>query len=199
MNTLLRQSFVAASILLLSACATNQPTITSETRAGVDISQYKTYGWFSPLATDKAGYSSIVSSNFKTAIQNEMYARGYVYDANSPQLLININASSQERMDVSSAPTVSMGYYGYRGGFGYGFGVPVYGADVETSYYKVGTVTIDVVDAQKKELIWTGTLEGVLNKKALENPGAAIQSAVTQIYAKYPVPAKVASTPPPAQ
>ena len=192
MKTLLRQSIVAASVLLLSACATNQPTITSETRQGVDITQYKTYGWFSPLATDKAGYSSIVSSNFKSAIQNQMAARGYVYDASSPQLLVNINASSQERMDVSSAPSVSMGYYGYRGGFGYGLGMPIYGADVETSYYKVGTVTIDVVDAQKKELIWTGTLEGVLNKKAMENPGAAIQSAVAQIYAKYPVPAMVA-------
>ena len=196
MKTLLRQSIVAASVLLLSACATNQPTITSETRQGVDITQYKTYGWFSPLATDKAGYSSIVSSNFKSAIQNQMAARGYVYDASSPQLLVNINASSQERMDVSSAPSVSMGYYGYRGGFGYGLGMPIYGADVETNYYKVGTVTIDVVDAQKKELIWTGTLEGVLNKKAMENPGAAIQSAVAQIYAKYPVPAMVAPSTP---
>lgn len=199
MKNLLLQSFVAASVLLLSACATNQPTITSETRQGVDITQYRTYGWFNPLATDKAGYSSIVSSNFKSAIQNEMSARGYVYDASAPQLLVNINATSQERMEVSSAPSVSMGYYGYRGGFGYGLGMPIYGADVETSYYKVGTVTIDVVDAQKKELIWTGTLEGVLNKKAMENPGAAIQSAVAQIYAKYPVPAMAAPIPPPVK
>lgn len=198
MKNLLRHSVLAASVLLMSACATNQPTITSETRAGVDIAQYKTYGWFTPLATDKAGYSSIVSSNFKSAIQNQMAARGYVYDANAPQLLININATSQERMDVSSAPTVSMGYYGYRGGFGYGLGMPIYGADVETNYYKVGTVTIDLVDAQKKELIWTGTLEGVLNKKAMENPNAAIQSAVNQIFAKYPV-AAMAAPPPPAQ
>ena len=198
MNTLLRKSFVIAFVLLLAACATNQPTITSETRAGVDIAQYKTYGWFTPLATDNAGYSSIISSNFKAAIQNEMAARGYVYDANAPQLLININATSQERMEVNSAPSVSMGYYGYRGGFGYGLGMPIYGADVETSYYKVGTVTIDVVDAQKKELIWTGTLEGVLNKKAMENPNAAIQSAVSQIYAQYPVP-MLAAAPPPAQ
>lgn len=198
MKNLLRHSVLAASVLLMSACATNQPTITSETRAGVDIAQYKTYGWFTPLATDKAGYSSIVSGNFKSAIQNQMAARGYVYDANTPQLLININATSQERMDVSSAPTVSMGYYGYRGGFGYGLGMPIYGADVETNYYKVGTVTIDLVDAQKKELIWTGTLEGVLNKKAMENPNAAIQSAVNQIFAKYPV-AAMAAPPPPAQ
>lgn len=198
MKNLLRKSFATAFVLLLAACATNQPTITSETRQGVDISKYKTYGWFSPLATDKAGYSSIVSSNFKSAIQNEMAARGYVYDANSPQLLININATSQERADVSSTPSMSVGYYGYRGGFGYGLGMPIYGADVETTYYKVGTVTIDVVDAQQKELIWTGTLEGVLNKKAMENPNAAIQSAVSQIYAKYPIPA-MAAAPPPAQ
>jgi hypothetical protein len=184
-----------ALVLLLTACASSGPTITSETRAGVDISKYKTYGWFSPLATDNAGYSSIISSNFKAAIQNEMSARGYVYDANSPQLLININATSQERADVSSTPSMSVGYYGYRGGFGYGMGMPIYGADVQTTYYKVGTVTIDVVDAQQKELIWTGTLEGVLNKKAMENPSAAIQSAVNQIFAKYPIPSMAAPAP----
>lgn len=198
MTNPLRKPVAVAALLLLAGCASNQPTITAETRAGVDITQYKTYGWFTPLATDNAGYSSIVSSNFKSAIQNQMAARGYVYDANAPQLLVNVNAASQERMDVTSTPTVNMGYYGYRGGFGYGFGVPIYGADVQTKYYKVGTVTIDVVDAAKKELVWTGTLEGVLNKKAMENPGAAIQSAVSQIYAKYPVPA-MAAPPPPAQ
>ena len=194
MKNLISKSLFAASILFLSAC-TSQPTITSETRAGVDISQYKTYGWFTPLATDNAGYSSIISSNFKAAIQNEMAVRGYTYDAASPQLLVNVNASSQERADISSTPSVNVGYYGYRGGFGYGLGMPIYGADVQTTYYKVGTVTIDLVDAQKKELVWTGTLEGVLNKKAMENPAAAIQSAVSQIFAKYPILSQAAPMP----
>jgi hypothetical protein len=36
-------------------------------------------------------------------------------------------------------------------------------------------------------------LEGTLSKKAMENPGAAIQYAVTQIYTRYPVPSRTAA------
>jgi len=92
-------------------------------------------------------------------------------------------------------PSAGVGYYGYLGGYGYGFGVPIYN-DVETRNYKVGTLSIDVVDARRKELVWEGVLEGTLSKKAMEDPAGAINSAVRQIYTKFPVPAPA---PAPAQ
>jgi hypothetical protein len=64
-----------------------------------------------------------------------------------------------------------------------------YPQEVETVNYQVGTLAIDLVDAAKQQLVWQGTAEGRISKKAMENPGPAIDSVVSEIFAKYPVPA----------
>lgn len=196
MKNVILKSLMLGSVLLMAGCVSS-PIITSQSMPGVDLSGYKTYGWISPLATDNAGYSTIVTSHLKRAVQNEMSVRGYVYDAVNPDLQINFFTNVENRTETYSTPSMGMGYYGYRGGYGYGFGMPMYG-DVETRNYKVGTLNIDVVDVRRKELVWEGMLEGTLSKKSMEDPAGAINSAVRQIFATFPVPAPVPD-PVPAQ
>ena len=116
-----------------------------------------------------------------------MEARGYRYAADKPDLLVNFFASSSERTDVESMPRVSFGagYYSYRMGLYTEW--PLYDRDISTVHYKVGTASIDVVDAAHKQLIWEGRVEGRLTKKMLDDPGPAIDKAVADIFAKYPV------------
>ena len=192
MNNALTKTLLISAVLALTAC-TSGPSITTQSRANTNFSQYKTWGYAEQLGTDKAGYSTIITTEFKQAVQKEMSARGYVYTETNPGLWVNFFSNVQIVSETYSTPGVNMGLYGGYGsygrgyGYGLGFGVPIYGGDVETRNYKLGTVSIDVVDVASKELIWEGVLEGALTKKAMENPGAAIQSAVTQIYAKYPI------------
>lgn len=187
MKNVILKSLMLGSVLLMAGCVSS-PVITGQSLPGVDMSTYKTYGWISPLATDNAGYSTIVTSHLKRAVQNEMSARGYVYDAANPDLQINFFTNVENRTEIYSTPSMGMGYYGYRGGYGYGFGVPMYG-DVETRNYKVGTLNIDMVDVRSKQLVWEGMLEGTLSRKSMEDPAGAINSAVRQIFATFPVPA----------
>ena len=188
MRKLILNAAILGFALIAAGCA-SQPRISSQSRANTDFSSYKTYAWVTPLATDKAGYSTILTSHFKSAVQAQMAVRGYIFDANNPDLLVNFFSNVETRTETHSSPTMSVGYFGYRGGFGYGMGMPLYGNDVETRNYKVGTVSVDVVDAKRKELVWEGSLEGALSSKAMENPAGAIQSAVSQIFSKYPVQA----------
>ena len=51
----------------------------------------------------------------------------------------------------------------------------------------MGTASIDVVDAARKQLIWEGRAEGRLTTRMLEDPGPAIDKAVADIFDKYPV------------
>ena len=51
--------------------------------------------------------------------------------------------------------------------------------------------SVDILDAARKEIIWEGVLEGKLTKKSMDNPGAAIEQVIAQIFAKYPVPSNV--------
>jgi hypothetical protein len=57
-------------------------------------------------------------------------------------------------------------------------------------------LTIDVVDQQKSALVWSGTAQGRLTKKALNDPQPAIDDAVSAIFAKYPKQPLVASAAP---
>jgi hypothetical protein len=118
-----------------------------------------------------------------------MQARGYRLSTDNPDLLVNFFASSRERTDVQSTPRFAWGagYYGYRRGLYTTW--PLYDRNVETVHYKVGTASIDVVDAAHRQLIWEGTAEGRLTQKMLDDPGPAIDMAVAEIFAKYPVSA----------
>ncbi len=195
MKKIVFNALLMGSVLGMVGCV-SQPRISSQSRPNIDFSAYKSYAWVAPLATDKAGYSTIITSHFKVAVQAQMAARGYTFDANNPDLLINFFSNVETRSETRSSSSMSVGYYGYRGGYGYGMGFPIYGGGVETRNYKVGTVSVDVVDAKRKELVWEGALEGTLSSKVMQNPGGAIQSAVGQIFTKFPVQSNTASATP---
>ncbi|MCP8897833.1 DUF4136 domain-containing protein [Gilvimarinus xylanilyticus] len=174
------------ALLVLAGCASSGPKINSDFDRNADFSAYQTFSFVDPLGTDKHGYSTLVTSHFKAAAREQMESLGYTYTENNPDLLVNFFSNTENRTDVRTSPsmTASYGYYGYRSGLYMGF--PVYGTDTDTIHYKVGTLNIDVVDAAEKRLIWEGVAEGKLSKEAMENPRAAIQSAVSQIFQRYP-------------
>ena len=66
------------------------------------------------------------------------------------------------------------------------FGFPLFGNRMEKNEYKVGTVTIDVVDASEQRVVWQGLIDGRLTQKAMANPQQAISDAVQLIYQSYP-------------
>lgn len=167
----------------LTACSTG-PAIRTDADPGANLNSYKTFGFYDRLATDRNSYTTLVSTRLKDATRRELEKRGYQY-AQNPQLLVNFNVNVENRQDVRSTPAA--GYYGYRTGmYGVWGGYP---QDIQTVHYQQGTLTIDLVDAAKKQLVWQGVAQGRIHKKAVQNPGPAIDKAVTEIFAKFPIPA----------
>lgn len=177
--------FSAAILLTLAACSSG-PQVRSDSVLGTNFSSYKTFGFIDQLATDKAGYTTIVTQNFKAAISNEMKKAGYQYTEQNPDLLVNFNSNIQHRTEVRSTPSASFnyGYYNYRRGVYTGF--PIYTTEVDTINYKVGTVNIDIIDAKQKQLIWEGISEGTLKKSDLQYPQQAVNKVVNLIMQQYP-------------
>lgn len=193
-----KHSFVLLALAtLLTACASG-PDLRSDYDRSADFTQYRTFGFVDKLGTDSAGYSSLVTSHFKSAVTREMEARGYVLNQANPDLLVNFSASARTQTDVQSVPSAApmgMGYYGYRGGMYAPW--PMYATnDVQTVHYKVGTANIDVVDAKRKQLIWEGVGEGRLKEESLQNPGPAIDRAVALLFQSYPARAGTAAMAP---
>jgi hypothetical protein len=175
-------TLAAAATVLISACAST-PAIHRETNPDATFSSYKTFGFLSPLATDKFPYESLLTQHLKDATRHTMELKGYVFSASTPDLLLNFYVNIQDKQDVRTTPA-SVGYVGYPGGY-YGYRTGYYRvlnpATVETIDYKQGTLTIDLVDAKQKALAWTATAEGRVSNDALKNPGPAIDALVTNM------------------
>ena len=98
--------------------------------------------------------------------------------------MVNIFTKSREKINV-----YNNNYYGwypwYYGGYGrFGFG---YGAYNNVSRSTEGTLFIDLIDANKKELAWQGMGTGALaSSKNIAKKEERIQEFVTQILAEYP-------------
>jgi Domain of unknown function (DUF4136) len=177
----------AAALSILLASCESGPQVRVDGDPSINLSNYKTFGFFSQVETDKSKYTTMISTRLKDATRRELQNRGY-QEAENPQLLVNFNTNVENRTDVQSTP--SAGFYGYRAGaYGMWAGYP---QDVQTTHYQEGTLAIDLVDAAKKQLVWQGVAQARITKSMRENPTEALDSIVADIFEKYPVPSAVA-------
>ena len=176
--------FIAAFVLLLAACATG-PRITSEVDPQADFGKYRSFAFYAPLALESAGYATPTTDRIKTATRAQMESRGYVYNAEQPDLLVNINGNLQERTDVTTMPSMDYAhYYSYRAR-GY-VSVPVWRDETHVSQYTEGTLNIDVIDRAQNKMVWEGIAVGRVGKMKPEERAVRIDAAVADIFAQFP-------------
>ena len=97
-------------------------------------------------------------------------------------LLVNFFMNTRDRTET--APDLTMSdYYGYRAGIYSPW--PRYWED-RTITYQVGTINVDIVDAEKKQLIWEGVAEGRVTEESLNNPKVTVNAVVTELMRRYP-------------
>jgi len=174
------------SVMLITSCASG-PTIKSDYDRSVDFSNYKTYGYFSPMGIENPNYSSLLGQMFRDAIDAQMQPRGYVLSDN-PDLLINVSARLEDKTQVRTyTDPMYGGYYGYRGGLYDPWGGYGYGTSTHVSQYTEGTVNVDMVDIKQKRMVWEGIAIGrVDEKKKNENLRQDIMDGVAEMFTNYP-------------
>lgn len=174
---------VAAGLLAAGCASTPQNKARIDYDKKADFSVYRTYGFPKETGTDRGGYSTLVTSYFKDSVSTAMEARGYKYDAEHPDLLVNFYMNTQDRTETFADPDFGFGYYGYRRGLYSPW--PLYEQDRSITY-KVGTVNVDIVDAEKKQLVWEGISEGRVSDEAMANPKVTVNAIVTDLMRQYP-------------
>jgi hypothetical protein len=182
-----RYSLALCALAALAGCATNPSAdIHVNSAPDANFGAYSTFGFPEQTGTDRGGYSTLVTSYFKSAVREQMEMRGYQYVDENPDLLVNFYAKVHERTEVRSDPTFSAayGYYGYR--YGLYSAWPFYDDNVRTVTYPVGTANIDIVDARRKQMIWEGVAQGVVSEEDMKHPRESISRVVTQLFARYP-------------
>ncbi|MET0292991.1 MAG: DUF4136 domain-containing protein [Steroidobacteraceae bacterium] len=176
---------LVALLVVIAGCATG-PRIRSQSAPGGNVANFRTYGYFEKLGTDTSSYASVLSLNLKAATSREMESRGYRLATSNPDLLLNFSLAQVEKIDGRSGPTFGLGFgrgWGsWRGSYGWGAGIN----DVDIRSTTEGTLTIDVVDRAKNEIVWAGSAVAPITSKVLDDPKAAIDATVPKIFAKYP-------------
>jgi hypothetical protein len=178
---------LSAAALAAAGCAST-PNVRVMSDPAADFTQYRTFGFASPLGTDRGGYQSAVSQQLKTSARTQLEARGLRYVEADPDLVVNFSATLDEKLRVSTTPTTTMGmgYYGYRTGMYSAW--PMYRDETTVTPYNAGTLNIDIADARRKQLVWEGVVRSTVTEKTRSNIGPALDSAVANAFAKYPVP-----------
>ena len=103
------------------------------------------------------------------ALDAEFTAKGFV-KSDKPDMYVNFFTKATKEVNVNNWGGYGGWGYGWGGWGGYGWGGPWgWGGYSSVSTQTEGTLYVDVIDANKKELVWQGVGSGVLiqerNKK----------------------------------
>lgn len=134
-----------------------------------------------PMPDDPMLVNSISNQVLNTSVTDAFLARGYSLDPSAPDFTVAYYASARERLNVT------LWDYGYPGRWGGWYGP----GPVEVMPYTEGTVIIDVINAQTRELLWRGRGQAVTSDDPAEYQ-QHLRDAVKAIVKKFPMAAKLA-------
>lgn len=159
-------------VLLMTSCTSVR--VASDYDKATNFNAYKTFAFYK-TGIDKAEISDLDKRRILRAIEAELLAKGFTKSDN-PDLLVSIFTKSREKVNV---------YNNGFGPYGYGWGwSPWYWNTYSTSSTE-GTLYIDLIDANKKELVWQGIGRGYLSQN-MKQKEERIKEFVTKIMEKYP-------------
>jgi len=144
---------VSIVFIILSACSSLD--ITSDYDPNKDFSKYTTYRW---AKTKERNEGDLLAKNItlwkkiQSGVDKSLQKKGFKkIESGNPDFIVFIYAGVQDCMNVY-----------HQGGYYYGGWWGPYGGYTTVSHYKQGTLVIDIVDSEKKELSWRGMASDVV-------------------------------------
>ncbi|RLD29626.1 MAG: DUF4136 domain-containing protein [Bacteroidetes bacterium] len=165
-------------LLLIAVTSCSSVRVAADYDKDANFNDYKTFAFFK-TGIDKAEISDLDKRRILRAIETELLAKGFTKSKN-PDLLVSIFTKSRQKVNIYNN---SFGGYGYGWRWSPWFWGNSYYSNISTS--TEGTLYIDLIDADKKELVWQGLGTGYLTQK-MEKKEARFKEFVAKIMEKYP-------------
>lgn len=174
----MRSLKITSVLLLLSlfmvSCSTVR--VASDYDKETDFNSFKSYAFFKP-GIDKAEISDLDKKRILRAIETEMQAKGFTKSEN-PDILVSIFTKTNQNINIYQN--------NYGMGYGWGWHPWYWGSGFNTvSRTSEGTLYIDLIDAESKELVWQGMGTAALAKE-VNKKQERINEIVQKIMEKYP-------------
>ncbi|MDY0089669.1 MAG: DUF4136 domain-containing protein [Flavobacteriaceae bacterium] len=161
------------AVFFLTSCSSVR--IASDFDKSANFDQYKTFAYHKP-SIDKVEISDLDKRRILKAIDEELLAKGFS-KSEKPDVLVSIFTKDSQRVEVWDNS--------YYWGWGWGWNPWMWGGRTSVSTVNEGTLYIDIIDAQKKELVWQGEGSGVLSKNT-KKKDERIREFVARILSQYP-------------
>ena len=190
----MRVRSVLVVIAMLAAAPAFAQKIYIEYDQDYDGSNIETFAWTETEGTSLAQTSPGLHSKIVETLGSYIKESGIEQVDDNADVYVTYHGSSKEELSVN---TSSMGY-GYPSGWGYGayggyggyygrYYGGVYGGSSTTtvSSYRVGTLVVDIWDAETETLVWRGIAAGIV---VAENPrklDTNIEKAVRKMVGKW--------------
>ncbi len=176
---MLRTLLLSGSLLvLLTACSSISTDHDFDAEA--DFSKYRSFAWI-PSAAERIAnpveHSQLQDRRIRAAVERELAGKGITATAGNPDLIVAYSTRTTEKTEVFDNGFNSYGYRGYRGSYWRPSTMNVY-------QYEEGTLIVDLIDAEKKQLVWRGKAVGIVGE--YKESEKQINEAVQKLFLAYP-------------
>ncbi len=156
----------------------------------IDFTKYKTYsfaGW--QKDSDKL-LNDLDKTRMLDAFAAEFKSRNITYVKDNADMVVTLYLVIDNKTSTTAYTNYTGGVGMGAAGWGWGMGAGVGMGSSTTSYseddYQEGTLVVDAYDGSSKKLIWQGTSQSVVQKKASKRD-KTIPKKVSALMKKYPV------------
>ncbi len=150
-----------------------------------DLEAYQTFAIIEP---DMVGeWSAIARKRVLEEVARQLEDKGFERqtDMSDADFWVTVHATSKTVIDTYDYGMY--GAYGYRRGGWYGAGMYPYGG-TQIESYEEGTVFLDIVDTQAKELVWRGKGSRRISSGNQPASDEQLQQGVAELIANFPPP-----------
>ena len=161
--------------------------VTGDYEKSTDFSTYKTYMFVGWQDDSDQVMNDFDRKRLRESIKSEMDARQFEFVESGGDMAVSLYVVVDEKTSTTA-------YTNYYGGAGYGRGRRGRGGwgngSATTSYsendYLQGTLVLDMMDEESKDLLWQGVATGTITEKP-EKREKKIPKAITKLMKKFPV------------
>jgi hypothetical protein len=168
---------VLAALLavVVAACGGPSVSVNYDYDTEYDFSNLKRYAYL-PIKSIGT-VSELKIRRFVDAVNNELQKQGYTLSTENPDFLVALHSASKEKTDITD--------------WGYGMGPRSrwYGGyrDIDVTQYTEGTVFVDIVDPESRNLVWRGTATtAVDDSMSPDKQKERFASIAARIFANFP-------------
>ncbi len=139
----------------------------------------KTFKWMSVSVQENIHTLNV--ERIKKAVNTQLETKGCTVTADNPDFLISMHIAKEEKMDVKAWNYAYSGRAMVRGGSYVG------NTEIVVYQYEEGTLILDFVDPQSREVIWRGIAQGeVRNYSSPVKRYERIDGAIQKVLSNFP-------------